>query len=385
VNGGPAPFSPDELVAAATAAGVEAPAADEWTWEPLHGAGPSSATAGIWRVKGPEGTEPESLVLKVLSGGGACDPHWEVSAALEHPYYWRREADFYASGLRASFAGGFRAARCHLVRARPDRSVALWLEDVDGLRGAFWPLERYEVCACQLGRTQAHWLVEAELPTEPWLSAGFLREYVERRAPDFADRPPTGRRVRPRLASAVPPSLVAESRRVWRERRSLLDALDRLPRTVCHLDVWPMNLFARGDEETVAVDWAFVGVGAIGEDPANLLPEVMLELFQDSFRHADRLRHSIGSGYLSGLRDGGWDGDERLVQFAFAAAAALKYGWIAPRLAATIGDESALAALEYVYALPAEEVVERRARVVVLLHDLATEARTLALDLSLVA
>jgi hypothetical protein len=37
---------------------------------------------------------------------------------------------------------------------------------------------------------------------------------------------------------------------------------------LCHFDVWRTNLFARsspeGQEETVATDWAFAGIGAVG-------------------------------------------------------------------------------------------------------------------------
>ena len=62
---------------------------------------------------------------------------------------------------------------------------------------------------------------------------------------------------------------------LWEEREIFHNALDRLPQTLLHRDVFRRNLFAgRGEdgrEKTVAVDWAFIGLGAVGEDIASLV------------------------------------------------------------------------------------------------------------------
>jgi pimeloyl-ACP methyl ester carboxylesterase len=58
--------------------------------------------------------------------------------------------------------------------------------------------------------------------------------------------------------------------RLWNEHGLWLDALDRLRQTLCHNDAFRRNLFARRgaheQPETVAIDWALVGTGSVGQE-----------------------------------------------------------------------------------------------------------------------
>jgi hypothetical protein len=115
--------------------------------------------------------------------------------------------------------------------------------------------------------------------------------------------------------------------RLWAERESLLRTVESLPQTLAHCDVWPANLIARGDE-TVLLDWSFVGVGAIGEDAGNLVPDCVF----DGFLPVDALpalADGVWSAYLAGLREAGWAGDEGVARLGFVAAGAVKYCWLA--------------------------------------------------------
>jgi hypothetical protein len=105
-----------------------------------------------------------------------------------------------------------------------------------------------------------------------------------------------------------------------------LEHVERLPRTVCHLDVWPNNLIGRPNGEIVLLDWAFAGDGALGEDIGNLVPDSVFDLL---FPHEllDELDARLTSGYVRGLRDAGWSGDERLVRLGICASA-VKYDWL---------------------------------------------------------
>jgi thiamine kinase-like enzyme len=111
-----------------------------------------------------------------------------------------------------------------------------------------------------------------------------------------------------------------------RSRDRLLTLMEDLPQTVCHLDVWPNNLIRRPNGEIVLLDWAFAGGGALGEDIGNLVPDSVFDLL---FPHEllDELDARLTSGYVRGLRDAGWSGDERLVRLGICASA-VKYDWL---------------------------------------------------------
>ncbi len=255
----------------------------------------ASATGGIWRADG--------RIVKLLRADRPAHPYWPAGLRLEDPMWWRREADAYESGLLPR--DGLRAARCEAVVEREDGSIALVLEDLRGLPATEWPVERFGPAARELGLWQGSF---RSAPDEPWLSRDWLRAYFERRAGECAAEP------------------------LWAEREALLGALDGVPRTLCHLDFWPRNLFD-DDGATVAIDWAFVGLGAVGEDAGNLVPDSVFDGFVAPER-IEELHDLVWTEYLAGLRDAGWPGEERQARLGFCIGAALKYVWVRPRVAA---------------------------------------------------
>ncbi len=96
---------------------------------------------------------------------------------------------------------------------------------------------------------------------------------------------------------------------------------------LCHFDAFRRNLLSRqgpDKEELVAVDWAYAGRGAVGEE---LVPLVVGSLcFFEVVGIAPRdLDAACFAGYVAGLQEAGWVGDERLVRLGFTAAASLRY------------------------------------------------------------
>jgi len=282
--------------------------------EPLpHG--PPAATAGLWRVE----ADDQRLVLKVLHADPDGHPRWPAAHNPDHPYYWRREALAYESGLLERLSGGLRAPHLRGCFDREDSSVAVWLEQVEDPPAREWTLDRYGLAARHLGRAQGS--PAAGLPDDPWLSRRWLRAYLDLRAHEIETH------------------LEPATRPVWEARDALLARLEAGPQTLCHLDFHPGNLFG-GESETVVVDWAYCGLGALGEDAGNLVPDTLLDGFVAADRGAE-LEQVVWEGYLAGLADAGWSGDERSVRYAFAAGAGLKYVWIRARLASGVEPETA--------------------------------------------
>jgi hypothetical protein len=245
------------------------------------------------------------------------------------------------------------------------------LEDLAALTPATsWSLPHYGPASRHLGRAQGAFLGGRPLPDVPWLSRHWLRTYLSQRDADVEllddapawDQPMIRRHLPKRLAA---PLLQLRSDQAW-----LLQVIDRIPRTVGHLDLHPANLFG-DDSETVAIDWSFVGIGALAEDAGNLVADAVLDFHVPPDQIA-LLFEVVRNGYAAGLADIGWTGPPYLVDLAMTATVAAKYVWIGPAILR--------AALEHRTTLNGrsiEEAVERWSSVVPFVLWCAERARTL--------
>lgn len=262
-----------------------------------------AATAGVWLVR----TTGDAAVLKLVHHDPKGSRRWPADADPAHPYYWRREPCVYESKLLKRLPGCVRGPKCRQLFQRPDGSVALWLEALPEPESS---IESYGRAARGLGRMQG--VVTTALPTQHWLSRRWLRAYLDLR-----------------LELTGPRS---------EERQAMLDAVEAGPQTFCHLDFYPGNLFGDG-EAPILVDWAYCGIGALGEDPGNFVLDAILDGFVAT-EDADDLERAVWEGYRTGLCDAGWAGDERAVRFAFAATPWLKFDWLNAALASGAYDEA---------------------------------------------
>jgi hypothetical protein len=301
----------------------------------------ASGTGGIWRFSG----AGWSLVLKILRHSEQGSDMWRSGLEEDHWYYWRREALAYGAGMLDEGAGGLRPARCHL-QLDLGQEIHLWLEDVAGRPGHEWSPEAYGEAALRLGRFQGTWSFSRRLPNAPWLAHDWLRRYTEHRALDWGDRRADWSS--PRLRAVIGGADTAVLDRLWERLETNLRVVEAMPPTLCHGDLHPDNLFG-GEEETVLIDWAFVGVGPLGEDAGNLVLDSVLDFHLPADR-IGRLWELISEGYAEGLTEGGWSGDRRQVERAMAAALAAKYAWVPFRLAAALAEGE-----EMINRLPAAE------------------------------
>ncbi|WP_427004112.1 phosphotransferase [Pseudarthrobacter sp. H2] len=286
--------------------------AEEWHLVRLRAG--SGQGEGVYRLAGPGADgSAASLILKILAASPPNDEAWRWNCQ-------QREPLFYGSDL-ARGLNGLVAPRCLGVTQRQDGTTWLWLEDVaDDARA--WPLARYGLAAYHLGRFSGRFASAAALPDYPWLSRRWLRGWLGEAAAAIAElralqNDPAVQRVYQDAGSIL---------RLWDERGGRLNMLEHCPQTLCHLDAHRRNMFARkaaGEEQTVFIDWAFVGVGAIGEDLASLV-SATVALGEVAPGDIQELEATVMEGYLEGLRDAGCRTDPELVRLAYSLAASLR-------------------------------------------------------------
>lgn len=339
----------------------------------------NEVTGGIHLVTSPDGTKQVRKRLRRPVADSTAGM-WRASDDPRAYGWWRREADVYEdTELRASAekAGlGLPDAR---VEDEGQTGLALWLEWVDGRTAETLTLEDYVAFATALGR----WQGGAQV-SRPWTSTGFLRSYAGAnldRARDngslaLMDDDAIWRH--PLIAGNWPDDLRPRWQALLDDAPRLHDLMESLPRTLCHLDAWALNLVRRPDGAPVLIDWAFAGDGAVGEDIGNAIPDASFDLCWPADR-AHELDAAMTTAYAGGLRTAGWDGDERLVRLGIVASC-VKYTWLLPMMLLRTQDEEQKA---YQVSVDADELYRARGTVFGLLADWHDEARSLALSVGL--
>lgn len=309
------------------ALGIEPIEILDWHFQSLHGGAGDLGTStpgvgGIARFIGTacaqHNTVPWSLILKVLPPRTSTDD----------PYAETRELHAYQSGLLDRLPGNITAPRCFSILAEPGEAACMWIEDICDELGQKWPPSHYGLVARHFGQLNGAYLVDQALPTVPWLSRSFLRQWVAGQVDSVTKL--TAAQVHPIIHHMYPSDVCDGIRRLWAERELFLDAIERLPQTFCHLDAFRRNLFVRkgsdGPPQTVAIDWAFAGIGAVGEEIAQLT-WASLYFREVDLSNARELEEIVLAGYLEGLRDAGWHGSAQVVQFAYKTTALLRAGF----------------------------------------------------------
>jgi hypothetical protein len=369
-------------------AAPEPPALARWVDDPairdatLLTHNPSNAvTGGIWRVALDDGT---TAVVKVITRGTDHTGHagWAASEDPHHFNYWRREVEVYRADLPRWFRPcGLGAPAVLRLDERDDGVAVLWLEDIAGRTAGELDVADLIEVARRLGRVHAGFAdggPNADVRSLPWLSRGFLASYPESKYTldeldtALADDQAWAHPVVARHLGALRDGLTA----LHRDRARLYGIAAACPRTLAHLDLWPSNIIARASGGFALVDWSFCGDGALGEDIANLVPDTVFDLLLSRDVLAD-LARDAERAYVDGLRDAGWNGDERWVRLGIRAAAA-KYHWLFRRL---VVSPEAPAIVYGGREVDVEDLYAARAAGLALLVGWADEARRLAADL----
>ena len=353
----------------------------QWERDAIRYINTEKSNLGLYRFRGTATVHgqarPWSVVLKAVRAPvQAADPSfWN---------YHRREILAYQDGVLADLPAGLLAPRCLGISEFSDAVCWLWLEDVADSSGRGWSLDEYRLAARHLGKFNGAYLVGTPLPMRPWLSRHWVQGWLAHYEQDCQD---TLRLVRdedfweqPLLKSAFPKSITDDVLRLWDSHEVLLAALERLPQTFCHMDAYRPNLFIRRDaqamEQTVAIDWVFTGIGAVGEEIANLLAASLIWLEHDAAA-AKGLDEAVFSGYLDGLREAGWKEDSRLARLGYAAACGLRWGVVGLWWLRSLSSAEEQAEFAEHWGRPMPELVQQWSRAIYYVLDLAEEARQL--------
>lgn len=243
----PTPISPPVLAALSDALGGRVVHVDA---ESISG-GTGAATGEVVRLRGEAETgDGRRSTFSVISK--SVRPltegrHAAHAGDRRHWAYWRREPLAYSGGVLPS-GPGLRAPHCYAVAGS-----TILMEDV-----AARP-EDPHVAAARLGE----WHAGSEIPAVGWLTADQLGQRLAVSELDWSAVGADGR-----------------GARLWAARWELLDRLGRLPRVLSHGDFGIGNL-RRDGADTVVLDWATLGVAAVGADLAYLALSTLTDLSPD--------------------------------------------------------------------------------------------------------
>jgi hypothetical protein len=322
-----------------------------------------------------------SAVLKIVRPRWA-DPSADASLEPASFRWWRREAEILGSPALDPYRGaGLRPPILLATFERADGALALWLEDAGDQQAPPWTVAAIADAARRLGMAQGTVAAAGGPAATTPLSREFLASYLADLAPrvpyGLLDDPAAWRR--PLVAEHLPPGLREPLSRLHAEQAAFVRWVSAAPTTLAHHDLWPNNLFVR-EHEQVLIDWAFAGVGSLGQDPGNLVLDSVWDLLMPA-AVLPELDAAVLAGYLDGLRAAGWAGDERNVRLAMCASA-VKYDWLGPVMLAGAAEERQVGyggeAIE-----DAAHLYGERGRAFEFLVGWAEEARGLAAELGL--
>jgi hypothetical protein len=343
-------------------------------WTSRHLPGGKGEGLGVWRITGEAIVNGAAVPFTVILKGW---PSNSAGGAAEDWNWAPREAHAYASGDLDALPGEIHAPRCLGEVTRPDGSIWVWLSPMSEGALETWDISHFALVARHLGAFNGFYLTQAPLPTLPWLSRQWTRQWVEAAGDAMRDLANlTGSKI---VDSLFPEPAKRDLQRLWAERGAWLQTIEALPHTFCHLDAFRRNVFLRpsvaGDVEIGLIDWGFAGTAAVGEE---IGPLVAASLYFAEAQGIDAraLDAAVFESYMHGLRDAGWNGDEALVRAGYTGSVALRYLIGTTRiLLPLILDEATHPRLEHFFHMPMADLIDLHRDTNLWLLDRAHEFR----------
>lgn len=280
-------------------------------------------TKGIYHLYGFYETNneqlPWSIILKVIK------PDSEEKDDIQHHNYWRREALLFESKLLDDLPRYIKAPKPYLVEDQEDGTIWFWMEQVSGQFAN--SKKQFDFVAHRLGMFNAEYLTAKALPDEEWVCKSWLKSWTT-----------SSRMYAPNSESYINQLQDEEIKYIWDWFKKLtedindkLASLNNLPRVLAHQDLGQKNIILKSNDELVLIDWQFMSISGIGEDlgkmfgvnmSLGIIPVDQYEVYRDSLFYS----------YIKGMREKGWEGDERLARYGYCISTALRSVWEVPKL-----------------------------------------------------
>jgi hypothetical protein len=359
----------------------------DWTVEPLSHEKIIETTGGLFCFSGQsqsiDGIRPWKVAMKCINNPKDPSAHPRVW------YYWKREILAFQSGFLAQLPLGVRAPRFYGC-LESENGAWIWMEHIQETTGKHWSLEYFSRAARHLGNSQGKYLMGTPLIDQPWLCQTFFLNVWDKQgwwsgfmnpasAQNAWQSPITQRGFDDRQKSRV--------LQLLEEKENFFDANYRLPQVLCHNDASRRNfMWSRsaqiGEEELIGIDWAFSGIGALGNDLGQLVG-TSLFFFEYDPTDAETLEAAQIEGYLAGLADNGVQVDPRLVRLGYLISLSLWMGAMLPGWTAVMLAPDSEFNVQAMYGRDSEEVLKGWVRLDEFCLDRADEARMLVQQLGL--
>jgi hypothetical protein len=254
----------------------------------------------------------------------------------------------------------------------------MWLELVYEA-DSNWTIEQHQLVARHLGQFNGAYLNGHPLPEQTlWMGYGRMQAWLEQNPPD---KERLLQHSETKLGRWLSRQSIERMMNLWQKRQPLLAAFERLPTCFCHHDAFRRNLMLRqtanGSAETVAIDWAYTGLGKVGQE-IGVMTAVNLFFMEVLAKHAQELSQAVFTEYSAGLRDAGWQRDLQLARFGYTVTATLTFGLAFCVIYTNfLQSPNGAAISETITGHPIDDILEQLAVVLPFLLDLGDEALAL--------
>ena len=261
--------------------------------------------------------------------------NWDVVLKIQKkwdrigdPESWKREFLMYHNNVFKQLPNNFNVPNCYEMKIE-NNEVWLWLENIKGITNKDISIEDYEMIAKNIGEYQGILNRDKDTMRYPWMSSRYwyaitLVNWCTDGILWLDDE--LNNEDKRKLDLRTIESLYS----IWNNRDELLDIMNNLPKTLCHRDFHPANIFITKKSEKVSnitlIDWDCVGIGVLGEDIADLLGET-LTYFDYDIEKASDLMDIIFSNYMAGLREVNCNVEEDVVRLGYTMCFVMHWGF----------------------------------------------------------